>query len=252
MFNRRSKLKVWGLVLVRCTYLSQSDWDIFLSVTKQRVRKRLFDCNSSDLWETLTWTVIEDDKLDGAGIAESCDIFDNWVRKEGVEELTGSLYGPMDDEYVGGDGPTRYDYYVHVDSLTVQSVVSDHKRGVASIDPDISALDRTSKNYLVVYSHEFQWNIGSWESFVGCETSEGVAPRWSNFNEEDQFSKRVKGTDVLNLYVNLLYPIAYDLGFLYDVEKCGEGYDGEQTVDTGSRAMYYLTFGKSAWDGWLK
>lgn len=80
----KERLKTWGLAVVRCSYSSEEDWELFLSIIKERVQSNLESCNSLDLWHHVA--VIEDKaRLENAEVDRSSNIFTEWAQQHVLE-----------------------------------------------------------------------------------------------------------------------------------------------------------------------
>lgn len=205
----------WGLVIVRCAYSSKEDWDLFLSISKERARQYLQSQSSLDLWDTMDWTVIEDqDSLDNADIVESSEAFVKWRQVHGSAEVEG-CDGPLTDSSIPYEMSCfpRYNYYIHVDSLTLQNVIYDHAEGVEVTDPPLYWDYRTRNSLLVVDTQNFLINKEFWEPLVIQHRKKEGKVDWAEIDEEDLYMKRVKDCDFFSLYVNLLDAEAFHGNF---------------------------------------
>lgn len=125
----RYQLKQWGFVIFRCTYSSQTKWDKFVSLIKQGARDYFerWDTEALSIYDKMTWTIIEDaEALHGASILDTSRRFRDWVGAVGREEMQGSTF--TDTWY----SSPRYDFFIHVDEESLESVVDDKKARQAS------------------------------------------------------------------------------------------------------------------------
>ncbi|KAK4119503.1 hypothetical protein N657DRAFT_650158 [Parathielavia appendiculata] len=113
-----------GFVIFRCTYRSQYKWDKFVALVKGHAREYCEKWEVESARDCLRWTIIEDAAaLDDADILETSHRFKDWVeRGPGSQEIQGSAYSPLWHP----DCP-RYNWFVHVDEESLESVVDDVK-----------------------------------------------------------------------------------------------------------------------------
>ncbi|KAK3312079.1 hypothetical protein B0H66DRAFT_570021 [Apodospora peruviana] len=127
----------WGFVIFRCNYKSQSKWDQFIGLAKQEAQEYFAQHRWGDLSDKLTWTIIEDAiTLEGASLATTAQLFVDWVEGPGgQQDREGSIfdtnaYDDFKDTKVYNYG-ARYNFYLHADEESVESVVDDAKAGRA-------------------------------------------------------------------------------------------------------------------------
>ncbi|RHZ45543.1 uncharacterized protein CDV56_102885 [Aspergillus thermomutatus] len=107
--------RIWGLVIYRCTYKSDADWDEFMRRLHWRIRDVLEFYQGLDLMDSLGLTVLEDRSLfDGATTSTVRNHFRQWA-ETAVEAEQG----------VGAcqRRSQRYRYCIQVDEEALDSVV---------------------------------------------------------------------------------------------------------------------------------
>lgn len=71
--------QTWGIVIYRCTYKSDSDWEEFLSRFLHKVRTSLESCDGLDLLDSFRPTVMDDKtQFDGVTPNSVRDHFNRW------------------------------------------------------------------------------------------------------------------------------------------------------------------------------
>jgi len=119
-FLRDDGHKIWGMVIYRCTYGSNADWEECL----RRIRKWAFSsfrpgCGS-DLLERLRLTVFEDrSKFDGASTAAIREHFKQWAEN-----------APQEEQGTGPGDSHRYRYCVYVDDEALKSVIESNPKSL--------------------------------------------------------------------------------------------------------------------------
>lgn len=119
----KQKLKLWGFVIIRCTYGSQERWDYLIALLKLRAREYLVARGMLDLYEKWVCTVIEDPASDGADISETSKRFADWVwTGDGNQEREqgGRSVRAHNIPY-----SLRYTFYLHADEESLESVVDE-------------------------------------------------------------------------------------------------------------------------------
>lgn len=76
----------WGLVIFRCTYQNDSDWEKFMARFLRPVPKFLEYYNGLDLLDRFAQTVLEDQSFEGATVAVLRDYFNQWATTALLEE----------------------------------------------------------------------------------------------------------------------------------------------------------------------
>jgi hypothetical protein len=107
--------RIWGLVIYRCTYKSDADWDEFMKRLRGCTRHTLEFYQAPELMDSLGLTVLEDRALfDGATTSTVRNHFRKWA-ETAVETEQG--------EGAGQGNAQRYRYCLHVDEEALESVV---------------------------------------------------------------------------------------------------------------------------------
>jgi hypothetical protein len=118
------KAKEWGFVIYRCTYKSQEKWDTFMSIMQELAKDFLKNEEDQDLWEKLTWTVIEDPKLDGLSWLEVNTWFAKWVEADLTRERFNHealVDGRNLDDGLTAPELTRHEYFMYVNEEVLDS-----------------------------------------------------------------------------------------------------------------------------------
>lgn len=104
----------WGVVIYRCTYDSDSDWQEFMKRLYQQAEKTLQFYNGLDLMESLDLLVFDDPSISNdASTAAIRDHFKEWA--------TTALY---QEQNTGPAQSQRYRYCIQVDDYALKSVIS--------------------------------------------------------------------------------------------------------------------------------
>ncbi|KAF7171146.1 hypothetical protein CNMCM5623_003575 [Aspergillus felis] len=107
--------RIWGLVVYRCTYKSDADWDEFIRRLRWCARRSLEFYQGLDLMDSLGLTVLEDrSRFDGATTSIIRDHFRQWA-ETAVEAEQGAGARARDSQ--------RYRYCIQVDEEALESVV---------------------------------------------------------------------------------------------------------------------------------
>ena len=221
-YNTAYKLPCWNLVLIRCTYDSPTQWTLFLTTTQNRVLQYLTAQNELHLWDSIKWTILESPDLDEADIFQSSERFAEWVKTEGRAELT-ALNGPDGDfsreEDVFNVPWPRYNYFIHVDAETLAGVHADYVRGIEIDEERNIFFDSGTRNSLLVVDlGMILVNREGWEESVEESRRTGEMIAWEEIDEENNFRKRVKGENLLNIYVVLLDSMGFESSFANHTE----------------------------------
>ncbi|KAK4103540.1 hypothetical protein N658DRAFT_484458 [Parathielavia hyrcaniae] len=180
------RLPYWGFVLFRCTYRSQEKWEKFLALVQKHARERFEEAGLMDVYARVRWAVFEDAAgLDGVDIAETSRRFVDWVERGPGGKERSALTPPV------LSGAPRYEFFLHVDEESLESVVDDAK----ARDKRSGYFCRMVKPYPVV-----EWDIK--------RDREGVyrfREDEQELEEEDMWeaSKIVKIDDLVDLYGGL-------------------------------------------------
>ncbi|KAL4809775.1 hypothetical protein BDV18DRAFT_129663 [Aspergillus unguis] len=114
---QHDKFRSWGLVIYRCTYTSNSDWDELMRRLCFCVTEMLKWHNGLDMLESFAPTVLEDTRFDGATTATVRDHFKQWV-VTACQKEQGIAW--QDAQYA--ESP-RYKYCLMIDEEAMQSVL---------------------------------------------------------------------------------------------------------------------------------
>lgn len=118
--------RIWGLVIYRTTYNSESDWKGFIS----RLNARLEHCfefyNGKDILDKFSLTVMDDQQLfDAASTDDIRRHFRTWVTENYTHEQPQALVGEEKlEEWRRVESP-RYRYAVIIDSESLHSIIDD-------------------------------------------------------------------------------------------------------------------------------
>ncbi|KAL4903352.1 hypothetical protein BDW74DRAFT_168904 [Aspergillus multicolor] len=146
--------RTWGLVIYRCTYKSDTDWNEFLRRVNFTVRRTLEEYNGLDMMDSYEPIVMEDKDFDGAITSAIRDHFKQWVvtaceREQGIPwKLAQNAKSP------------RYNFCIMVDEEALQSVLStsapDNPTGHAEINKTayVKLVNRKWPGYLAEYVDE--------------------------------------------------------------------------------------------------
>jgi len=130
----------WGLVILRCTYASQSQWDQFMSINKELAHEFVED--DPDVEEAMAWTVIEDvERLDNKSPEEALPVFREWLETGGGHQEREEIQRRREELFERGDwrpqprttypnlvsvgAIPRHKYFIHVDQEALESVLND-------------------------------------------------------------------------------------------------------------------------------
>lgn len=106
--------KVWGWVIYRCTYESETDWEAFITRIRFYIHDTLRAYNSLDMLESLNYHVFDDQALfDGARPATVREHFAQWA-----------VTAPQQEQGTDAKQSQRYNYCIHVDKEALSSVIS--------------------------------------------------------------------------------------------------------------------------------
>jgi hypothetical protein len=106
--------KIWGWVIYRCTYSSDTDWANFMSRLDFHIKNSLRLHNGLDMMESLDYHVFEDKAMfDAANPVTVREHFRHWVKD-----------APQREQGVPAMRSQRYNFCIHVDEEALQSIVS--------------------------------------------------------------------------------------------------------------------------------
>lgn len=172
--------RIWGFVLYRCTYKSDSDWEKFMHQYLQPVKTSLKKNNGLDILDRFRPTVFEDQPFDGASSFTIRDHFNKWVATASQQEQG------IPAEVALATDPGRYQFCLMVDEESLQSVIDrpadmdeddderDHSAFVILVsgrwNPEMEEIDDEElEGYGGVYEPEvFDAVDGCTEWDVGC------------------------------------------------------------------------------------
>lgn len=115
--------RTWGFVIYRTTYDNDQDWKEILRRLWVKTKHWIgWQCNGADILDLFSWTVVEDQDLDGADSHEVRRRFLTW-RSEAVdaEQQVESDGAPAKTP---GSSP-RYRFAIQVDQESLRAVVHD-------------------------------------------------------------------------------------------------------------------------------
>lgn len=108
--------RTWGLVIFRCTYQNDSDWEKFMARFLRPVPRFLEYYNGLDLLDRFDPTVLEDRSFEGATVAVLRDYFNQWATTALLEEQG------FHKMHRGSAG--RYHFFVMVNQEALESVLT--------------------------------------------------------------------------------------------------------------------------------
>jgi hypothetical protein len=109
--------RTWGLVIYRCTYDSDDDWNKFMELLRNHIRQTLEFYNGLDILDSLSLTIIEDRSiLDDASTSVVRELFKQWAATA-LEQEQGEGIGPGLSQ--------RYRYCIQVDDEALESIIED-------------------------------------------------------------------------------------------------------------------------------
>lgn len=108
--------KIWGFVVYRCTYQSDSDWETFMTWFLYHVTKSLEHYNGLDLLDSFAPTILEDESFNGATTTFLRNHFQKWAATAPQIEQ-GTDYSPF-------PASGRYRFFIMVDPEALESVLS--------------------------------------------------------------------------------------------------------------------------------
>jgi len=107
--------RTWGFVIYRCTYESDDDWDRFMELLRDAIRRTLEILNGLDMMDSLSITVFEDRSiLDDASTSFVREHFKQWAAT-----------APQQEQGTGPALSQRYRYCIQVDAVALESVIQD-------------------------------------------------------------------------------------------------------------------------------
>jgi len=106
--------KIWGWVIHRCTYSSDTAWAEIMSRLESHIRESSRLHNGLDMMESLDYHVFEDRAVfDSASPVTVREHFRQWVQ-----------VAPQHEQGAPGMRSQRYSFCVHVDEEALQSIIS--------------------------------------------------------------------------------------------------------------------------------
>ncbi|KAJ5150890.1 uncharacterized protein N7482_010142 [Penicillium canariense] len=110
--------RIWGLVIYRCTYKSDSDWEEFMRRLLYHVRETLYCNDGLDMLDSFVPTVVDDKRrFDGVPASIVRDYFKRWARTA-CETEQGVPFARAQSAYTA-----RYKSCIMVDEEALQSVL---------------------------------------------------------------------------------------------------------------------------------
>ncbi len=188
----------WGLLVYRCDYSSDDNWQKFLSVVRFKMKWSLECNNAEDLVGTWDLTVKENrESLDGASNAKIGDVFKQWVASnEAMEEL-------CDAPFNGPFFYPRYTYCIRVDSNAIDSVVNR-----APLPPALDYDDIGYVNLIRLNIDDFFNEDGGNED--GEEANQDQEPDYVSDDEEAGWEKNVIKACTRDAFGVETYELLYD------------------------------------------
>lgn len=107
---QKDGFKIWGFVIYRCTYQSDSDWENFMSRFLHPITARLECMNGLDLLDGFAPTVFEDQSFNGADTAFLRKHFQGWAAtaaRGAGRSCWLRIVGSVSVLYYGGPGSFR-------------------------------------------------------------------------------------------------------------------------------------------------
>lgn len=123
-FNNLSGQKKWGFVIYRCTYGDDAAWARFMEIFHERALGDLQDEDAEDVLPSLDLKVISDPTLDGASKRDVQERFRLWTASEEAQAEKGTREMPMPDVMQLGGLAARYQFCLHVDRDSLESIVT--------------------------------------------------------------------------------------------------------------------------------
>jgi hypothetical protein len=208
--------RIWGFVVYRCTYTSDSAWELFIQRINASIRKAMDLYNGHDLLEEgcFKLTVIADaSMLDGASTQAVREHFTEWCARM-VHEEQGSREEiesrrkeapPWDSRM-----PLRYRFCIQVDEASLQSVISEEGGGwVKLIKGDWESREATRQQQ---QPHETGPKVMAEDEgeFTDDDEDDEEYPAIEGCTEEDVGWMKVQLRSVMpDFYVNLRDPNAW-------------------------------------------
>lgn len=118
-------LRQWGIVVVRTTYSSQTQWDRFMTLLRDITRDYFASRDMLALFDQCEFTVLDDAAtLQNANLTLTSQRFKEWARtsEQARAEREGTAFG---DEWMYSP---RYEVYVHADEGSVGGVLGAEDR----------------------------------------------------------------------------------------------------------------------------
>jgi hypothetical protein len=107
--------QIWGFVIYRCTYESETEWAEFMDRLNFYIEETLRFDNALDMKSSLDYRVFEDvERLDKAHPSAIREIFSQWAETAPQREQGAGKFAMRSQ---------RYDYCLHVDQEALVSVI---------------------------------------------------------------------------------------------------------------------------------
>lgn len=165
--------RIWGFVVYRCTYTSDSAWELFIQRINASLRQAMYVYNGHDLLEEgcFKLTVVADaSMLDGATTQAVRRHFTEWCARM-VHEEQGSreeIESRRQEAPPPWDLPLRYRFCIQVDEASLQSVISEEGKGwVKLIKGDWESREATRQQQHPHKTEEYPAIEGCTEEDVG-------------------------------------------------------------------------------------
>lgn len=117
--------RTWGLVIYRCTYVSDDDWNKFMELLRRHIRRSFEFYNRLDIMDSLSLTIIQDQSIfDDASTSFVREHFKQWAATAPEEEQ---------GEGIGPGLSQRYRYCIQVDDYALESIMEDENDGYVNL-----------------------------------------------------------------------------------------------------------------------
>jgi hypothetical protein len=133
-------LNNWGFAIYRCTYGSDEEWRHFVEIIKTQAGNAIVNaCGAPELYQKLSWTVMEDRSLEDATTEQVRATFRNWIFSTQAEsEIPASLQQPRnislpfrspEEEKFASRAiiAPRYRYCIQIDHVSLNSILKHDK-----------------------------------------------------------------------------------------------------------------------------
>ncbi|KAE8383973.1 hypothetical protein BDV23DRAFT_177414 [Aspergillus alliaceus] len=163
---QKNGFKIWGFVIYRCTYQSDSDWEKFMARFLHHVTKSLEFYNGLDLLDSFAPTVFEDRSFNGVSTAFLRKHFQEWAvtapeKEQGVDNTCFPESG-------------RYRFFIMVDQEALESVLGapdledSNKYGFVRLVNGFWEPQELDEDELAAYGVSSQSELKQYEPVEGC------------------------------------------------------------------------------------